>query len=181
MRQQLVALLGGGVQRNGMIDGIIRGVRHLPVGAIDGRTGGIDEVLDTLCAIVIRVTAGFKDVIKTDEVAFDIHVGMSNGIPHPRLRREIDDDVGMIRFKDVLDHLLVRDVAAQKDPLGIRRLRENIQLLQTVFLQGDVIIVVDAIDPDDRFCVIILEELFNEIRSDKSGCTGNENCFLCEC
>ena len=164
-----------------MIDRIVRRVRHLLVGAVDGRARGIDEVLDSLCAIVIRVTAGFKDVIKTDEVAFDVHVGMGDGIPHPGLRREIDDDVGMVRFKDVIDHLLIRDIAAEKDPLGIRPLRESIQLLQVVFLQGDVVIVVDAIDPDNRFCVIVLEEHFNEIRPDKSRCPGDQNCFLCEC
>lgn len=175
VRQKLVALLGGGVQRNGMIDGIIRRVWHLLVGAVDGRARGIDEVLDSLCAIVIRVTAGFKDVIKTDEVAFDVHVWMGDGIPHPGLRCQIDDDIGMISMKNILDHLLVRDVSAEKDPPGIRRLRESIQLPQAIFLQGDVVIIVDAIDTDDRFRVIVFKELFDEVRSDKPRRPGDQN------
>ena len=156
-----------------MIDGIIRGVRHLLVGAIDGRTGGIDEVLDTPCAVVVRVAAGLENVIEADEVALDIDVGVGDGVPHPRLRRQIDDDIGMIGVEDVLDHLFVRDAAAEKDPFGSGSLGESVQLPQAVLLQGDVVIVVDAVDADDRLGVMIFEELFDEVRPDKSGCSGD--------
>ena len=119
MRQELVALLGGGIQRDGMIDGIVRGVRHLLVGSVNGRAGSIDKVLDPLCSVVIRMTAGLENVIEPDEIALDIGIGMSDRVPHTRLRCQIDDDIGMISIKDVLDHLLVRDIPAEKDPPGI--------------------------------------------------------------
>lgn len=45
VRQQLVALLGGGVEAYGVVHHVVGGVRHFLVGAVDAGRGGVDQML----------------------------------------------------------------------------------------------------------------------------------------
>ena len=74
MCHQLVALLGSGIEADGVIHLVIRRIGYLPVAAIDGGTAGIDQVLHCM------VAASLQDIIETDQVARYVTVGIGNAV-----------------------------------------------------------------------------------------------------
>ncbi len=74
VRQQFVALLGGGIEGDGIVHLVVHREGHFFISAIYGRTGGVYQMLHRI------VAAGFQNVVKADQVAFDIHIRMVDGI-----------------------------------------------------------------------------------------------------
>ena len=83
---ELVALFGGGVQRYGVIDFVVGGVRDFLVAAVHAGGASVDEVFDFV------VAAGFQNVVESDEVALDVGVRVRDGIADAGLCGEVHDD-----------------------------------------------------------------------------------------
>ena len=75
MCRELVGLFSGRVERDRGVYFVFYCEGHFFVASVYRGTGGIDQVLDTIFAIVVGVAAGFKDVVEADQIAFDVDAG----------------------------------------------------------------------------------------------------------
>ena len=98
---ELVALLGGGVQRDWVIDLVVGGVWDFLVAAVHAGGTRIHEVLD------FKMSAGFQDVVEADKVALDVGIRIRNGIADACLGGEIHDDSKSVLFEQAVDCRLV--------------------------------------------------------------------------
>ena len=71
-------------------------------------------MLHALCAAVIRVAAGFEDVVEADEVGLYVHIRMIDRIAHTGLSRKIDDNIRLIPGEDAVNAGLVGHIAADE-------------------------------------------------------------------
>ena len=78
--QELVGLFSGRVEGDRVIDLVFNCEGHFFVAAVYGRTGGVDQMLDSCGSVVIGVAAGFEDVVETDQVALDVDVRVIDGV-----------------------------------------------------------------------------------------------------
>ena len=162
--QELVALLGGGVEADGVVDLVVGGEGNLGVAAVDAAGAGVDQVLDGMAA------AGFEDVVEADEVALDVGVGVGDGVADAGLRGEVDDDVGVVLVEDLVDEGPVSEVALDEGPGA-----EGFDFFQAGELDVDVVVVVDGVEADDSDCREVLEEALDKVETDEAGCAGHED------
>ena len=101
MGHQLVALLGGGVEAHGIVYLVVCRVWHFFVSAIDGRGRGIDQMFH------LMVAARFEDVVKSDEVALDVSVGIGDAVAHACLGGEVDHYCYLVFGEDCLHGCLI--------------------------------------------------------------------------
>ena len=85
MSHQFIRFLGCRIQRYRVINLVIRAVRHFLITAIDRRTGCINQMLHRSMAIIIRMAAGFQNVIETNQVCFHICIRVCNRITNASL------------------------------------------------------------------------------------------------
>ena len=60
---------------------------------------------------IVRMAAGFQNVIEANQVCFHIGIRVRNGIADTRLRTEVHYDFRLILLKDRFDHSLVCQIA----------------------------------------------------------------------
>ena len=96
----------------------------------------MDQMFDRI------LPASFQNIVKADDVAFDVHVGVHDGVPHARLRGEIHDDLRPVSREEVGNQALVGKVAADE-----REVLERLELCQPRLLEPDVIVVVQIVQP----------------------------------
>ena len=173
MGQQFVALLRGGIKRDGVIDLVIGAVGDFLVGAVDAAAAGVDEVLDGVMA------AGFEDVVEADEVGFDVGIGVSDAVADTGLGGEVDDDIELVLCEEGVDEVAVGDVASDKGPglslalpMGARDL---LNFLKALFLEADVVVVVHIVDADNLGGGIVAKEELDEVAADEAGGAGHQN------
>ena len=135
---QLVALLRGGVERDGLGHIVIRGERRLLLVSIDRAGGGINQMPHGI------VPAGLQNVEEADDVRLDVHIRIRDGIAYTRLCGKVYDDIELLRLKELEHQRLIRHVPLE-EAVGAM-LAQN---LQARILQVDVIIVVHAVESDN--------------------------------
>ena len=107
-------------------------------------------MLYSLSAVVIGMTAGFQYVVKANQVAFDIGIRIGDGIAHACLCCQVYYYFGLVVGKNFVDKRFVSQVAFDEGPLGVAVLGSaGSNLLQTVFLDGYVVVVVHVVQTDD--------------------------------
>ena len=111
MRHQFVALLGGGVEADGIVHLVVRGIGYFLVAAIDGRTAGVDQMLHGM------VAASLEDIIETDKVALHIGIWVGDAITHACLRCEVDHNIYAVIGEYLLDECLVGYIAFDECPI----------------------------------------------------------------
>ena len=122
------------------------------------------------------VAAGFEDVVETDEVALDIGSGIGDAVTDSGLGGEIDDDVGEVFVEEAVDEGFVGDVAFDEDEVFML----VVDLLESLFLDVDVVVIVHVVDADDFDIIDVIEEALDEVRADESGGSGDEDSFIFE-
>ena len=115
VRHELVALFGGGVQRNGVVHLVVGGVGDFLVAAVNAGRACVHEVFEY--AFACAVAAGFEDVVEADEVALDVSVGVCDGIADAGLGGKVHDDSEAVFFEKVVDGGLVGEVCFDEGPL----------------------------------------------------------------
>ena len=171
MRQQLVALLGGGVEADGVVHLVVGGVRHFLVGAVDAGRGGVDQMLHAGASSVVAVAAGLQDVVESDQVALYVRVRIGDAVPDPCLGSQVDHD-GRTKVPEYAIHgIPVRDgLAEEGEPVPVFP-----QPVKTLVLEPDVVVVGDAVDADDAAVRAVVKQSFDEVRADKAGGTGHHH------
>ena len=171
VRQQLVALLGGGVEAYGVVHHVVGGVRYLPVCPVDAGGRGVDQVPDSGASSVVAVPARLQDVVESDDVALDVRVGIGDAVPDPCLGSQVDHD-GRTKVPEYAIHgIPVRDgLAEEGEPVPVFP-----QPVKTLVLEPDVVVVGDAVDADDAAVRAVVKQSFDEVRADKAGGTGHHH------
>src|SRR5262249_5404127 len=159
---QLVCLLGGAVETQGMVDIVRNAERPAAVGAVDRGRGGINEMP------AFGVPAPLKHVEEARDISVDIGVRIDQGMAHAGLRGEMHDGRKAMRSKQVGDRLSVRDVDPRK-----RELRERLELLDAGLLQVRIVISIEVVDT--HHIMPVRYQAARDMHADKSGRPGDEN------
>ena len=175
MGHQFVGLFRGRIQAHRVIHLILCGIRDLFVGSVNTGAGCIYQVLHGM------MTAGLQNIIESDDVGFHVHIRMIDRITNTGLGRQIDDHIKMMLFKEPVHQRFIGNAAAHEAPrhLGILP-RRLFDLPQTVLLQGYIIVVVHVIQPDHRDIFSAFQQPQNQVRTDKTHGSGDENILSCK-
>lgn len=98
MRHQLVGLLGNRIQGHRIVHLVLRRVGHPLVRAVDQRRGGIDQMLHGMTALHGAV-ASLKNIVKADQIAFDVHIRIGDEVAYTGLHGEIDHHIEFVLCK----------------------------------------------------------------------------------
>ena len=157
----LVGLLGGGIEADGVVRALGGAERGLPVHAVDRAGTGVDEVPDA------GVAAALQDRQMGGQIGVHIVEGVLEGIPDPRLGRQVDDAVETLLFKEGGSRGPIRqihpDEAEALPPL---------QAGQSGLLQGQVVVGCEIIHTHELQALI--QQAFGHMMGDESGGTGEE-------
>ena len=141
---EFIALFGGGVEADGVVHLVVRGVRDLFVGAVHAGRAGVDQVPHAGRAAVIGVAAGFEDVIEAGQVGVYVGVRVGDAVAHAGLGGQVDHDVRLVDLEQDLDHGFIGDIGLDKREIGV-----FLQLGQAGLLDADIVVVVHVVDADD--------------------------------
>ena len=118
--------------------------------------------------------ASFQNVVEANDVAFDVHIGIRDGVPHACLRGEIHDDLRPVAREEVGNQALVGKVSADE-----REVLEHLELCQPRLLEPDVIVVVQIVQPDYVRPRLVRQNALRQVRANKPGRAGNEDGHIC--
>lgn len=172
MREQFVALFGRRIQGHRIVHLVVGAVRHLLVRAVHAGRTGIHQMFHRV------LSARFQHVIKADNIALDVHVRIGDGIPHARLRRQVDDDIEFILVEKLLNERLVRKVTFDKNPLAVRFIRKLFDLREAVLFERNVVVVVHIVEPDEPNVLARAQQFHREIAPDEPRRPGHKDGFI---
>lgn len=117
------------------------------------------------------VAAGLEHVEEADEVALEVGARVLDGVADARLGGEVHHDVEAVLGEQALDEGGVAQVAAHEGEaavcVGLG------QHAQAGVLDAGVVVAVEVVEADDGV-IGLLEQLLDEERADKAGCSGDE-------
>ena len=170
MGHQLVALLGGSVERYRVVDLVVGGVGDLLVGAVDAGRRCIDEVLHFV------VAACLEYVVEADEIAFDVCVRVGDGIAHTGLCGQVDHYGYAVFAEDLLHCSLVRDGCLHEFPVPAERL----YLCEPFALDAYIVVVGHRVDAHHAYVIDIMKQPLDEVAADESGRARHEHRLAAE-
>ncbi len=113
------------------------------------------------------VPAAFQYVEEAQQIGFRVGMRVGERIAHAGLRRHVDDVARLERGEQAGGRLAVGEVEAAEVEAG-----KPCQLGEAGFLEGRVVIVVDAVDADDGDA--LLEQPAGDVKADEARCAGHE-------
>ena len=170
MGHELVALLGGGIERHGVVHLVVGAVRDLLVGAIHAAGAGINQVFHGGAAFVITVAAGFEDVEEAHQVTGNVGLGIGDAVAHTCLGCEVDHYLRTVLGKQGIDSGTVGNVALHKNKVGILR-----ELRQAFFLDAHIVVVVHVVDAHYGHVLTLSQQFQGQIASDETGGTRHQD------
>lgn len=114
------------------------------------------------------MAACFQQVIKTDDIRFNVHIRMVNTVAHSCLGSEVDHDVEVILGKQLFHQCFITDGASDEHVLHRRGGCDSIDLLQPPLFQADLVVVVHVVERDGCTGGEGLEETDHKIRADEA-------------
>ena len=75
-----------------------------------------------------EVSACFKNIIKSDDIALDIGIRVVDAVTDSRLCSQIDDDLGTILLEGLFHELLVGEVSFDEHMVDWRKFRSFLAL-----------------------------------------------------
>ena len=172
MSHKLIALLGSCIQRYRIVYLVIGRIRNLLVGSVHRRRGSIDQMLNRMLCFH-RCTAGFENVIETDDVRLYVYIRIRYRVTNSCLRRKIDYYREMILLKQAVNKRTVGKISSHKLPRAIgMRSCELFDLSETVFLDGNIIVIIHVIQSDNVYAMYGTQKFHNKVGTNKTGCTG---------
>lgn len=172
MRQQLVALLGGGVEAYGVVHHVVGGVRYLPICPVDAGGRGVDQVPDSGASSVVTVLARLQNVVEADDVALYVRVRIGDAVPDPCLGSQVDHD-GRAEVPEYAVHgIPVRNgLAEEGEPAPVFP-----QPVKTLVLEPDVVVVSDAVNADDAAVGVLVQQPPCKAGTDEACNSGHHHC-----
>lgn len=117
------------------------------------------------------VAAGLKDVEEADQVALEVGARVLDGVADARLGGEVHHDVEAVLGEQALDEGGVAQVAAYEGEAAVCvGLGKH---AQARVLDAGVVVAIEVVETDDNV-IGLLEQLLDEERADKAGCSGDE-------
>ena len=170
MGHQLVGFFGCGIQRYRVVYLIICGIRNFFVGSIYGRGGGIYQMLHTGFAVVIRMTAGFQDIVETDHVGLDIGVRVCDGIADASLSTKVYYNCRLVLCENLIDHCFVSKVAFVKLVSGFWMLCcAFLNFRKSPLFDGNIVIVVHVVQSHNVDRGLGSQKLQYQVAADEAG------------
>lgn len=117
------------------------------------------------------VAAGLEHVEEADEVALQVCARVLDGVADARLGSEVHHDVEAVLSEQALDEGGVAQVAAHEGEAAVGI--DIGQHAQAGILDTGVVVAVEVVETDDNV-IGLLEQLLDEERADKAGCSGDE-------
>lgn len=99
MRQKLVRFFGRCIKRNGIIHLVISGIRHLFIRAIHAGAESVNKMLHAARTVVVGMTAGFQNVVKANQVTFNICIRIGDRIGTPACAARFTTMLGLLSAK----------------------------------------------------------------------------------
>ena len=119
---------------------------------------------------IVRMAAGFQNVIEANQVCFHIGIRVRNGIADTRLRTEVHYDFRLILLKDRFDHSLVCQIAFYETEIF-----KLFEFVQAGFFQAHIIVAVHVIQPHDLDTLHRGEQPLRKIGTDEARHTRDKN------
>ncbi len=94
---QLIGFLSGRIKGNRTVNLVIRAVRNLFVGTVDGGGRSINQMLYKV------MTTGFEDIKEADQVRFHIGIRVGDGVTHTSLCCKVDDHRRLALLEQLCD------------------------------------------------------------------------------
>ena len=96
------------------------------------------------------VAASFKDVIKSDDIALDINIGIGYRIAHTCLSGKVYDNIKAVFFKAFVNECSVGDIPFNEYPLALALFGgKAFDLTEPVFLYRNIVIIIHVVDADN--------------------------------
>ena len=106
--------------------------------------------------------AGFDDMEKAHEVGADEVLRRLQGLAHPRLRRQMGHEAGLVGLEQQPHRLPIRKITPREGEAG-----KLPKLGEPRLLQGDVIIGVEIVEADDA--AARLQQAARQMKADEPG------------
>ena len=139
--------------------------RHPGVEPVDGGRGRKGEVLHLV------VSAPLEDVQEPGEVALHVGVGVRQGMPNPRLCRQVNHPVELVIREERFHANAVADVELEE-----LKPSSCVQARQSRVLQGGVIVRIQVVHTDDR--IAPFQEALCHVVANEPGCAGDKAIHL---
>ena len=107
-------------------------------------------MFDTLLPSVIGVSAGFQNIVETDQVGLNVHIRMIYGIADACLGSQIYHHIEPVFRKESVHQFPVPDGTLYEYMPDVAVLSGLLHKTQAVFLERGIIIVVQIIQRDNR-------------------------------
>ena len=130
-------------------------------------------MLNACASVIIGMSAGFQDIVKTDEVALDIHVWMIDGIADASLRGEVDHDRRLVGPEDLVYKSFVSNAALHKNMPY--RGRDRIDDAKAVLLEVRIIIIIHIVEADHSAACKFAAQAHHQVGADEAGRAGDQN------
>ena len=118
------------------------------------------------------VTASLQNVVKADNIALDINIGVVDGVADTSLGCEIDYDVKLIFRKKFIYQLTVGNGAPIE--LVNNSLRyQFLQFAEPVLFEGNIIVGIHVVDAHYDARLQVMKETLHQISANESSRTGN--------
>ena len=161
----------GRVEGDRVIDLVFYCEGHFFVAAVYGGTGGVDQVLDACRSIVIGVSAGFEDVVESDQIALDVDVRMVDGVADAGLRSQIDHNRRPVCCEYFVHESFVCDAASDEN-MPDRRV-DRVDHAEAIFLKLRIIVIVHVVEADHGTALELAAKAHDEVGTDKAGRAGD--------
>ena len=124
-------------------------------------------------AIIIRMAAGFQNVIEANQVCFHIGIRICNGISNASLRAKVHHNFRLILLKDRFDHSLISQITFYEAEIF-----KPLQFLQTCFFQAHVIVIVHVVQTHDLDTLHCGEQPLCKVGTNETRYTRDKNAFV---
>ena len=180
MRHQLIGLLGCRIKGNRVVHLIICAERNFLIAAINGRRRCIHQMLHTpifrilICFhSIIRMAAGFQNVVEAKKVGFNISIRVCDGITNTGLCCQVNDHIRVVISENAIHQSPVSNRAFYKSKVRLRR-----KFLQSGFFQAHIVVFVHIINADDFHRWNIGKQSLRQVSTDEACDAGQKNRFV---
>ena len=156
MGHEFVALLGGGIKRQGVVDRVGHGIGLARIGPVDRARRRIDEVPDA------KFPRRLDHVEKPDEIGADVVGGCLQGMAHARLGGEMGDMLRAQPREQAVHSVPVSDIPVHHFEGGMLH-----ELCNTGLLEGDIIIGVEIVEA--HHAAPAFQQAAGEVKADEPG------------
>ena len=116
----------------------------------------------------LLMTTRFKNIYEAHQIRIDVSLRICQRVSNTRLRREVDDSIKAMRFKQAIDPVTIFQPELLKAESGT-----TFQLGQSIMFELRLIVVVEIIDANNG--VATIQQASCRVHPDEARCSGDQN------